>query len=117
MIFQAVMNLLSNALKYSHPGQNVILRVGENNERQAVIEVLDNGVGIPPHCLEHIFDKFYRVEENISFSGGTGLGLHLVKQIVQFVHGGRVQVKTSPGRGSTFTIMLPLCETSELVPA
>ncbi len=117
MIFQAVMNLLSNAMKYSHPGQKVILRVGENNQHQAVIEVLDNGVGIPPHCLERIFDKFYRVEENISFSSGTGLGLHLVKQIVQVVHDGHVEVKTTPGRGSTFTILLPLCQSPALVPA
>ncbi|KPK75942.1 MAG: hypothetical protein AMJ79_09055 [Phycisphaerae bacterium SM23_30] len=116
MIFQALMNLVSNALKYSPPGRKVFIRLGENARRQAVLEVQDYGAGIPHHSLEHIFDKFYRVQENSALSGGTGLGLHLVKQIVQTVHSGEVKVKTNPGRGSTFTILLPLCQTPQSPP-
>jgi len=109
MIHQAVMNLVSNALKYSHPNQQVLVRLGIQNNRQGIIEVQDHGVGIPDASLEQIFDKFYRVQENNHLAGGTGLGLHLVRQIIENVHEGRITVESRTGKGSIFTIVLPLC--------
>jgi len=110
MIFQAVMNLVSNALKYSPPGQKVQIRTGVNDKNQAVLQVQDHGGGIPPGDLDRIFDKFYRAKQNTHRAGGTGLGLHLVKQIVETVHAGRVKVETIQQKGSTFSILLPLCQ-------
>jgi signal transduction histidine kinase len=74
---------------------------------QVVIEVQDQGVGIPEDSLEHIFDKFYRVPQNNNLAGGTGLGLHLVREIIQTMHDGQISVDSRPGKGSTFTVTLP----------
>lgn len=115
MIFQAVMNLVSNALKYSPPGQKVQVRTGVNDQKQAVLQVQDHGGGIPPEDLDRIFDKFYRVKQNTCRAAGTGLGLHLVKQIIETVHSGRVKVETTVKKGSTFTILLPLCHNPESI--
>jgi two-component system, OmpR family, sensor kinase len=76
------------------------------NER-LIISVSDNGEGIPPEHLPHLFERFYRVETSRSRSeGGAGLGLAIVKQMVQ-AHGGQVWVESQPGHGSTFYIALP----------
>lgn len=109
MIHQAVMNLVSNALKYSPPNQQVRVRLAVQNNRQGIIEVRDHGVGIPEASLEQIFDKFYRVQENNHLASGTGLGLHLARKIIENVHDGRIAVESRPGKGSIFTIVLPLC--------
>jgi signal transduction histidine kinase len=109
MISQAVINLLSNAVKYTSPGGSVEIKT-EVDEIAAVarVSVIDTGVGIPAEELEHIFDKFYRVEANKEQAKGTGLGLNLVKQIVEKVHNGRVFVTSRVGQGSTFGFELPL---------
>jgi two-component system phosphate regulon sensor histidine kinase PhoR len=109
MISQVIVNLLSNAIKYTSPGGSVEIKT-EVDEIAAVarVSVTDTGVGIPENELEHIFDKFYRVEANKEQAKGTGLGLSLVKQIVEKVHNGRVFVKSRVGRGSTFGFELPL---------
>ncbi|MCJ7729986.1 MAG: HAMP domain-containing histidine kinase, partial [Sedimentisphaerales bacterium] len=109
MISQVVINLLSNAVKYTSPGGSVEIKT-EVDEIAAVarVTVTDTGVGIPENELEHIFDKFYRVEANKEQAKGTGLGLSLVKQIVEKVHNGRVFVKSKVGQGSTFGFELPL---------
>ena len=117
MIHQAVMNLVSNAVKYSRPNQPVQVRLGIRNNRQGFIEVQDHGVGIPNDSLEQIFDKFYRVQENNHLAGGTGLGLHLARQIIETVHAGQITVESRPEKGSTFTILLPLCKSPQLQPA
>jgi len=117
MIHQAVMNLVSNAVKYSPANQPVQVRLGIRHERQGFIEVQDQGVGIPTECLEQIFDKFYRVEENNHLAGGTGLGLHLARQIIENVHDGQITVQSRPEQGSIFTILLPLCKSPQLQPA
>ncbi|MHC4291906.1 MAG: sensor histidine kinase, partial [Planctomycetota bacterium] len=70
----------------------------------------DTGVGIPPEDVNHVFDKFYRVKANNKYAKGTGLGLNLVKQIVETVHGGSVFVTSTPGEGSTFGFVLPLAK-------
>ena len=72
------------------------------------LSVTDTGIGIPEDEVEHVFEKFYRVKANKGQAKGTGLGLNLVKQIVEKVHGGRVFVRSEPGKGSTFGFELPL---------
>jgi len=105
MIYQAVLNLLSNAVKYSHPGGEVMIRCWRDSESSTVIEIKDYGIGIPDDELENVFQKFYRVPDNNK--SGTGLGLHLVRQVIEIVHKGRVRVESKLGQGSTFTIYLP----------
>ncbi|KYC35544.1 histidine kinase [Scytonema hofmannii PCC 7110] len=103
----AVMNLLSNACKYTPSGGKVKLRLFTQS-RQAVIQVADNGVGIPETDLPHIFERFYRVDKKRSRkTGGFGLGLAIAQQIVQ-VHGGKINVKSVVGQGTTFQIVLPI---------
>jgi signal transduction histidine kinase len=106
-IEQAVLNLLSNAMKYSGESRTVGLRVRREDD-YAVIQVIDKGVGIDPKDQARIFEKFYRVptRENQSLPG-TGLGLALVAHIAK-AHGGFVRVESAPGEGSTFSILLPL---------
>lgn len=113
MIYQSLVNLVSNALKYSLPGRAVWVRTRGGDNHQVHIDVQDEGVGIPEDCLDRIFDKFYRVEQNNHLAGGTGLGLHLVRQIVEGVHHGRVTVNSTPEVGSTFTVTLGLCEAEQ----
>ncbi|MFC1739178.1 ATP-binding protein [Planctomycetota bacterium] len=109
MISQVIVNLLSNAVKYTPSGGSVeIMTEVDENERLVRFTVTDNGVGIPPEELKHVFDKFYRVGRNKKQAKGTGLGLSLVKQIVEKVHNGRVFVTSKPGVGSTFGFELPL---------
>ena len=106
-IAQAILNLLSNAMKYSGESRIIGLRVQEG-DGHAVIEVSDQGIGIDPAQQQRIFEKFYRVpsRENERIPG-TGLGLALVSHIVQ-AHGGHVEMRSQPGEGSTFSIHLPL---------
>lgn len=106
-IEQAVLNLLTNAMKYSGESKQIDLRLKRRNG-EAAIEVADYGIGIAAEELTRIFEKYYRAAapENQTIPG-TGLGLTLVAQIVK-AHGGRVEVESAPGKGSTFTIRLPL---------
>jgi signal transduction histidine kinase len=106
-IHQAILNLLTNAMKYSGQRRDIALRLSSKNG-SAMIEVSDHGIGIPAKDQPHIFEKFYRaqVPENRAVSG-TGLGLALVAHIAE-AHGGSVHVASTPGEGSTFTIHLPL---------
>jgi signal transduction histidine kinase len=106
-IQQAILNLLTNAMKYSGDAREIDLRLGARNG-DAVIEVVDHGLGIAPEEQKHIFEKFYRVPSHEShLIAGTGLGLTLVAHIAQ-AHGGRVEVESAPGSGSTFSILLPV---------
>jgi len=104
---QAILNLLSNAMKYSGESREIDLCVQKKGDH-AVIEVSDYGIGIPAAEQRRIFEKFYRVpsKENERIPG-TGLGLALVSHIVEG-HGGRVELRSVPGQGSTFSIRLPL---------
>lgn len=104
---QAMLNLLTNAMKYSGSSREIDLSIYAENGT-AVIRVSDRGIGIPEHEHSRIFEKFYRVPvpENREVSG-TGLGLSLVAHIAK-AHGGRVQVDSRPGQGSTFSILIPL---------
>jgi len=117
MITQVIINLLSNAVKYTPTDGSVEIGIDVNEADHLVrVTVTDTGVGIPENDLEYVFDKFYRVEVNKECAKGTGLGLNLVKQIVEKVHGGKVFVTSTPGKGSTFGFDMPLatgltCET------
>lgn len=102
---QVVLNLLSNAIKYNRPDGQVTLK-GEASETEICISIQDTGVGIPDEAVPHLFEKFYRVKENESKASGTGLGLSICRQIVQG-HGGRIEVKSKVGSGTTFMVRLP----------
>jgi two-component system phosphate regulon sensor histidine kinase PhoR len=111
MLYQAVLNLLSNAVKYTPEGGRVTVETAVDQVRRKVItRVIDTGVGIPPKDLPFIFDKFYRAEANSRVAQGTGLGLSLVKHIVETAHRGRLLVESRVGAGSTFGFELDLCE-------
>jgi signal transduction histidine kinase len=99
-------NLLSNAVKFSPDGGEVVVSV-ELNGDTARLSVSDNGVGIPADDLPQIFERFGRARNVVGRIGGTGIGLHGVCQIVQD-HGGRIDVESEEGQGTTFTLELPL---------
>jgi two-component system phosphate regulon sensor histidine kinase PhoR len=103
---EALLNLLDNAIQYTPPGGQVTVRVTQA-EQQARIAVSDTGIGIPKLDQQRIFERFYRVDDARSREvGGTGLGLSITKHLVE-AHGGRIEVESEPGAGSTFTIILP----------
>jgi len=103
---QAVVNLLDNAIKYSEPNSAIHLSANLDDSELTII-VADQGIGIAKKHLPRLFERFYRVDKARSRKlGGTGLGLAIVKHIAQ-AHGGQVTVKSTPGKGSTFTIHLP----------
>jgi len=107
MIYQAVMNLVSNAIKYTPEGGTVRVSVRmDEKDGRAICEVADDGAGIPADQLPFIFEKFYRVKANNKLAKGTGLGLTLVKHIVETVHDGKVTVESEEGKGSTFRMEL-----------
>jgi signal transduction histidine kinase len=105
-LHRALQNLLSNAIKYSPEGGRVILG-GCCKDEAVTLFVRDEGIGIPPDVQEKIFDRYFRhCPEDGPPVGGTGLGLALVKEIVN-AHSGRLWVESAPGQGSTFFISLP----------
>ncbi len=107
LLEQAVFNLIDNAVKYSEPGTRVAVDLARADDL-CRIAVRDHGPGIPRQHLGRLFERFYRVDKARSRKlGGTGLGLAIVKHIAQ-AHGGQVTVESAPGRGSTFTLTLPL---------
>jgi heavy metal sensor kinase len=104
---QVVVNLLDNAIKYTLQGGAVALTVSANHSK-AVLEVADNGIGIPAEALPRVFDRFFRVDTARSRElGGAGLGLSIVKSICM-AHHGQVEASSSPGQGSHFRVELPL---------
>lgn len=105
-VSQAVLNLLSNAAKYSEAGQEIHIAV-RKKANEIALEVTDKGVGIPRPEQKKIFRKFYRVHRGDSDVEGSGLGLALVKYAAE-IHGGRVAVESEVGKGSKFSIILPV---------
>lgn len=106
LLEQALINLIDNAIKYSAPGGVVTVSATADGE-SVRLAVVDRGCGIEREHLERVFERFYRVDKARSQElGGTGLGLSIVKHIVA-LHNGRVTVESTPGKGSTFTIILP----------
>ena len=97
-------NLLSNAIKYSPQGGRVVFEV-RREEGATVFRVADQGIGIPPDEIAHLFESFHRAS-NVGSIPGTGLGLAIVKNAVE-VHGGHIAVESRLGAGTTFTVRLP----------
>ena len=106
-IERAVINLLTNGIKYTPEGGKITVSARYLTDTNEIrVDVIDTGMGIPKESLEHIFDRFYRVERKVHTIKGTGLGLTIVKKIIER-HGGRVAVVSILGKGSTFTFFLP----------
>ena len=105
LMYQAALHLLSNAVKYTPTGGRVTLRARDRG-CEVAFEVADTGVGVAPEDCQKIFEKFYGAADARQMSDGTGLGLPLVKHIVEDVHGGRVELLSTPGEGSVFRVLL-----------
>lgn len=111
-IRQALNNLIENAIKYTGDGGRVTVTT-KRHGGEGAIRIEDNGVGMSEEHLEHIFERFYRVDKARSReTGGTGLGLHIVRRIA-LMHGGRVDVESKEKVGSVFTLVLPLIQNTE----
>ncbi len=111
-IQKVMMNLLSNALKFTPKGGKVNLNLdlikNESGEEQVIIVVKDTGVGILKEEIDKIFERFYQSKNNLSLGlSGSGIGLNLVREMV-LLHGGEISVKSEPGHGAEFTVVLPV---------
>ena len=107
LLEQALVNLLDNAIKYSDEGSSVHVSSFQKDD-SIVISVQDHGIGIAKEHIPRLFERFYRVDKARSRTlGGTGLGLAIVKHITQ-VHRGRVHAESTPDKGSTFSLHLPI---------
>jgi two-component system phosphate regulon sensor histidine kinase PhoR len=99
-------NVIGNAIRYTPDGGEVVASSRVDGDF-AVLAVRDNGIGIPQHEQQRIFERFYRAEKSRKLhSSGTGLGLAIVKNLTQ-AQGGRIKLQSRPGKGSTFEIFLP----------
>ncbi len=104
---QALVNLLENAVKYSPEGGPIHVRVRRANSSDIAIEITDHGLGIPTDELEHVFDKFHRLDPSMTLGiAGTGLGLYIARELARRMRGD-VTVHSVEGAGSTFTLFLP----------
>ncbi len=108
-IERVIRNLLGNAIKYTSEGGRIKVRAEViKNGRELEVSVEDTGIGIPEEHLDHIWDRFYRIENKVHTVKGTGLGLHLVKVAIEEHHHGEVFVQSKIGQGSIFGFRLPL---------
>jgi signal transduction histidine kinase len=104
---QVLQNLLTNAIKYSPDGGEIVVRVEDDpGHREARFAVSDCGIGIPREALPRLFSRFYRVDESLTSGDGLGLGLYICRSLVE-AHGGRIEVDSASGCGSSFTVRLP----------
>ncbi len=107
-IEQVILNILSNAIKYTPDGGQIDIRLTQLPKKFVRIEIADNGIGIPETDIEHLFERFYRVEKSrTQDAGGTGLGLAIAKELVE-AHGGHIAIQSRVGEGTTVTIDLPV---------
>lgn len=113
-ITEVFTNIVENAIKYNKPGGSVDVDIGEDNGR-AMVTIKDTGIGIPAEEIPKIFDRFYRVDTSRGQTVGSGLGLSIVKGIVE-AHGGKIEVESAVGRGSTFRVSLPKDSTPLILP-
>ena len=100
-----LLNLVDNAIKYTQPGGNITLSL-KCDDNYAQILITDTGIGLTPSEQDQIFTRFYRSAEAKSQGGGAGLGLCMAQSIAA-AHGGSIEVASTPGQGSTFTLALP----------
>ena len=109
-LYQIVFNLMENGIKYNHSGGTLYVTLRHEDDN-AMLIVRDTGVGIPADAVDHIFERFYRVDKARSrATGGSGLGLAIVRAIVQR-NRGDIQVQSTPGEGTCFTVTFPSFET------
>lgn len=114
-LMQLIWNLVENAIRYTPAGGTVRIYLRRRGPI-AELTVQDTGIGIAPEHLAHIFERFYRVDKGRSREvGGTGLGLSIVKQITE-AHGGQVRVRSTPGEGTVFTVVLPVSDLDSPAP-
>jgi len=107
LIERAVANFIDNAVRYNRPDGRVWIRLLSDNGAFWTIRVEDTGLGIPKEAQERIFERFYRLDDSRSRkSGGVGLGLAIVRHVAE-LHGGTVEVESTPGKGSVFTLRFP----------
>ena len=104
-IMQIIRNLLSNAIKFSSSGNKIVLKI-TNNNKNIILSVKDNGIGIPEGELEEVFKKFIQSSKTNKGAGGTGLGLAISKQII-LDHKGEIWAENNPEGGSVFSISIP----------
>jgi len=107
-IWQVIQNLLSNAVKFS-PGGDKIRIAGEMVNDSYQVSVQDQGLGMTSEQVEKIFDRFYRADMSSSALEGTGLGMSIVKHIIE-AHGGKIWVESEAGKGTTVSFTIPLSE-------
>ena len=111
-LYQIAFNLVENGIKYNTPGGTLTVSL-LRSEDNAILQVRDTGVGIPPESLSHIFERFYRVDKARSRkSGGSGLGLAIVKNMVER-NQGQISVESTMGQGTVFTVTFPAFDTEE----
>ncbi len=111
-LYQIIFNLVENGIKYNTPGKNLYISLTQV-ESTAVLTIRDEGNGIPEESIPHIFDRFYRVDKARSRStGGSGLGLSIVKELVT-KNNGTITVNSTVGIGSVFTLKLPIADTED----
>ena len=109
LVKQAVRILMDNAVKYTPDGGQIVLQV-KREGKHALLSVTDEGQGIEPEALPHVFDRFYRTDESRARqTGGTGLGLSIARWIAE-KHDGTIDVLSRKGIGTRFTLCLPLAE-------
>ncbi|HSQ49904.1 MAG TPA: ATP-binding protein, partial [Nitrospiraceae bacterium] len=109
-LIQIVMNLVQNAVKFTPEGGNIKVTVRQDNQALAGVSVLDTGPGIFPEFLDHIFDPFFRAKQVRSGIKGLGLGLSIVRTLVE-LHGGTIAARSEPGRGAELSFTIPLLPT------
>ena len=109
LLKQLFLNLIENSVRYTPQG-GVVSIASEVNDEEALLSVSDSGIGISEEHLPHIFERFYRVDKARSRSeGGSGLGLAICQQITE-LHQGRIGVRSTEGKGTTFTVTIPLVQ-------
>jgi signal transduction histidine kinase len=108
----ALSNLVRNAIQFTNPGGHVTIKV-EEDSGYVKVKVTDDGVGIPAKDLTRVFERFFQVESHLTRRhGGMGLGLSVAKYMIE-LHGGRIWAESEPGKGSTFTFLLPIRQAKE----
>ena len=106
---EVLSNLIDNAIKYSNEGGSVALRARVDSD-MVRIDVIDQGIGMPANVVSNLFHKFYRSHRSRETVAGTGIGLYICKAIIES-HGGQIEVKSEEGRGSTFSVTIPIYST------
>ena len=107
LLLRVLVNLLSNAIKYTPDEGQILVSAGAGANDSVQITVADTGCGIPETAVPHLFDRFYRVPGSAAEAEGTGLGLNIVKTIIE-KHNGRIWVESQLEKGTAFSFTLPL---------